>query len=37
MENAPIEVKDVARYVVKDVNSDGVEEALLKFSYRSFF
>ena len=37
IENSPIEVKDVARYVVKDVNSDGVEEALLKFSHRSFF
>ncbi|MBM31816.1 MAG: hypothetical protein CL764_03040 [Chloroflexi bacterium] len=33
MENAPIELKNVARYVVKDVNSDGVEEALLKFSH----
>ena len=31
MENAPIEVKNVARYVVADVNRDGVEEALLKF------
>ena len=31
MQNAPIEVKNVARYVVGDVNNDGVEEALIKF------
>jgi len=31
MKNAPIEVKNVARYVVGDVKNDGVEEALLKF------
>lgn len=31
MQNAPKEVKNVARYVVGDVKNDGVEEALLKF------
>ena len=30
MKNAPYEVKQIARFVVEDVNLDGVEEALLR-------